>query len=46
MKHPIYLALTTAACVWMLTAHTRGLNPLFSLFLARTGQSGSGLNHK
>ena len=46
MKHPIYLALTAAACVWMMTAHTRGLNPLLSLFHVRSGPPGSGLNHK
>ena len=46
MKHPIYLALTAAACAWLLNAHTRGINPLYSLIPMRWGPGGPSLNHK
>lgn len=46
MKHPIYLLLTGAACVWLMTAHTRGLNPLLTFFAPRLGPTGAGLHHK
>lgn len=46
MKHPIYLLLTGAACVWLLLAHARGLNPLLSLLSRHIGPAGAGLHHK
>ena len=46
MKHPIYLALTSAACAYLLMAHSRGLNPIYSLFPLRWGPGGPSLYHK
>ena len=46
MKHPIYLLLTGTACAYLMMAHTRGLNPLLTLFSPRLGPAGAGLHHK
>ena len=45
LKHPIYLALATAACGYLLFANTRGYSPIAALPL-RWGPTGPSFFHK
>ena len=49
MKHPVYLAIATAACAYLVLADARGWNPFTMPRFLRSGpggSGGSGLYHK